>query len=221
MALKPRHNLHRYIRCRGQSMGGKAAAYNMEFRVYWILGLLITSHIFHKIYLFEMNYWNKLRWFYWAAPALLVFKRQQNKIMKKEFYFIMQNLFTCSPECGPLFTVRVEVLSKGVRLHKTIKQLEQVCRGHVHVHTLIWTWFGFSIQFTQSVALVRGYFRKLPDNLRLFGFTYSYSQRKVQWKKKFIIFIFFFFFYLGSSHVLSIFFLAGCWVEDYIVYGLN
>lgn len=98
--------------------------------------------------------------------------------MKNENHFIMQNLFTCSPECSPLFTVRVEVLSKGVRLHKTIKQLEQVCRGHVHVHTLIW--FGFSIQFTQSVALVRGYFRKLPDNLCLFGFTYCYSQGKVQ-----------------------------------------
>lgn len=137
----------------------------------------------------------------------------------------MQNLFTCSPECSPLFTVRVEVLSKGVRLHKTIKQLEQVCRGHVHVHTLIWTWFGFSIQFTQSVALARRYFRKLPDNLCLTELLFlglhivihkeKYNEER-NWYSLYI-----FIFYLGSSHVLSIFFLAGCGVEDYIVYGLN
>lgn len=27
--------------------------------------------------------------------------------------------------------------------------------------------------------------------------------------------------YLGSSHVLSVFLLAGCWVEDDVVYGLD
>lgn len=90
---------------------------------------------------------------------------QQNTIMKKKFFIVhnnfqVQNLFTCPPECGPLFTVGVEVLSKGVRLQKTIKQLEEVRRGHVHVHTLVWTQVSLGIQFTQGIALVRRYFRK-------------------------------------------------------------
>lgn len=46
-------------------------------------------------------------------------------------------MFTCPPECCSLFVVRVEVLGEGVRLQQTVQQLEEVCRGHVFVHTLI------------------------------------------------------------------------------------
>lgn len=66
---------------------------------------------------------------------------------------IQQTVLTCPPEGRALLTVGVEVLGKGVGLQQTVEQLEEVCRGHVHVHALTWSRVGLSIQPSQSIPL--------------------------------------------------------------------
>lgn len=62
---------------------------------------------------------------------------------------------TCPPERCPLLVVGVEVLGEGVRLQQTVEQLEEVCRGHVSVHTLIWTELAaISLRLVESISLM-------------------------------------------------------------------
>lgn len=67
-------------------------------------------------------------------------------------------MLTCPPQGRALLIVGVEVLGKGVGLQQTVEQLEEVCRGHVHVHALIWSHISLSIQLSQSVPLARRQF---------------------------------------------------------------
>lgn len=65
---------------------------------------------------------------------------------------------TCPPEGRALLVVAVEVLGKGVGLLQTVEQLEEVCRGHVHVHALIWSLVSLRVQPSQSAPLARRQF---------------------------------------------------------------
>lgn len=64
--------------------------------------------------------------------------------------------FTCSPERCSLFVVGVKVLGEGVRLQQTVQQLEEVCRSHVSVHTLIQTRLAsLRLRLLQSISLTQ------------------------------------------------------------------